>query len=133
MKVNKMATALSLTALLGGISAIQAAPSDHATVGTASFYAERFHGRRTASGERYNMHALTTATVHARYPFGTVLRVTNLNNQRAVQVRVNDRGPLPRGRVLDLSKRAAAELGFLRSGTARVKIEVVEWGGVGHS
>lgn len=127
--MKSLGNALFLMTFLGGIPAVQAAPSDHSTVGTASFYAERFHGRRTASGERYNMHDLTTATVHARYPFGTVLRVTNLSNSRSVELRVNDRGPLPRGRLLDVSKRAATELGFLHRGTARVKVEVVEWGG----
>lgn len=112
-----------------GVQALASTASAHqSTVGTASFYAERFHGRKTASGERYNMHDLTAATVHSRYPLGTILRVTNLRNDRAVEVRVNDRGPLPRGRVLDLSKRAAMELGFLRSGLARVKVEVLRWG-----
>lgn len=127
--IKKLVKALSLTAFLGGVSALQAAPPDHVAVGKASFYAERFHGRRTASGERYNMHDLTAATVHSRYPFGTVLRVTNLRNSRSVKLRVNDRGPLPRGRLIDVSKRAATELGFLHAGTAPVKIEVVEWGG----
>lgn len=127
--MKKFGNPLFLLTFLGSIPAVQAAPADQVTVGKASFYAERFHGRRTASGERYNMNDLTAATAHSRYPFGTVLRVTNLHNSRTVQVRVNDRGPLPHGRVLDLSKRAATDLGFLRSGTARVKIEVVEWGG----
>jgi rare lipoprotein A len=112
-----------------GAQALSSLASAHQTaVGTASFYAERFHGRKTASGERYNMHDLTAATVHSRYPLGSILRVTNLGNDRSVEVRVNDRGPLPRGRVLDLSKRAATELGFLHAGLARVRVEVLRWG-----
>lgn len=115
---------------LAGIPTVKAVAAERVTVGTASFYSERFHGRRTASGERYNMHALTAATVRTHYPLGTVLRVTNLRNQHSVQLRVNDRGPLPRGRLLDVSKRAAQELGFLGAGLARVRVEVLNWGGV---
>lgn len=120
---------LVLNTILASIPAIEAVAAEQVSVGTASFYAERFHGRRTASGERYNMHDLTAATVRTHYPLGTVLRVTNLGNRRSVQLRVNDRGPLPRGRLLDVSKRAATELGFLHAGLARVKVEVLDWGG----
>ena len=98
-------------------------------IGTASYYGPGFHGRRTASGERFNMNGLTAA--HRHYPFGTLLRVTNLRNQRATMVRVNDRGPFHKRRVLDLSRGAAAEIGLTRSGTGPVKIEVVDWGGRG--
>jgi rare lipoprotein A len=120
---------LLLFLLFSGAQALGSLALAHqTTVGTASFYAERFHGRKTASGERYNMHDLTAATVHSRYPLGSILRVTNLGNDRSVDVRINDRGPLPRGRVLDLSKRAATELGFLHAGLARVKVEVLRWG-----
>jgi rare lipoprotein A len=124
-----------LTKLLFGFMFLYGLPQQHAAaaepvaVGTASFYAERFHGRRTASGERYNMHGLTAATGRSHYPLGTVVRVTNLSNQRSIELRVNDRGPLPRGRILDVSKRAATELGFLHAGLARVKVEVLDWGG----
>jgi rare lipoprotein A len=120
--------ALTLLLLLAAQSLVNPAGAHETAVGTASFYAERFHGRKTASGERYNMNDLTAATVHTRYPLGSILRVTNLRNDRAVEVRVNDRGPLPRGRVLDLSKRAAMELGFLHAGLTRVKVEVLRWG-----
>lgn len=120
---------LVLNTFLASIPTAEAVATEQTTVGTASFYAERFHGRRTASGERYNMHDLTAATVRTHYPLGTVLRVTNLGNHRSVELRVNDRGPLPRGRLLDVSKRAAKELGFLRSGLARVKVEVLDRGG----
>jgi rare lipoprotein A len=92
-------------------------------VGTASYYGRRFHGRRTANGETFDMHELTAA--HRRLSFGTVLRVTNLANGHAVMVRVNDRGPYIRGRVLDLSHAAAQRIGMVHSGLARVRIEVV--------
>jgi rare lipoprotein A len=89
--------------------------------GTASFYAARFHGRRTASGERYNHQALTVA--HRTLPFGTLLRVTNERNGRSITVRVNDRGPFIRGRILDLSGAAARRLGV--TGLAPVRIETI--------
>ena len=91
--------------------------------GTASFYARRFQGRVTASGERYDERALTAA--HRTLPFGTRLRITNLENGRSVVVTVTDRGPADRGRVVDLSRHAARQLGFVREGTARVRLDVV--------
>lgn len=128
-KANMFFKFMSLAIVLGTLPSFQANAAERVAVGTASFYAERFHGRRTASGERYNMHDMTAATVHSRYPLGTLLRVTNLGNHRSVELRVNDRGPLPRGRLLDVSKRAAKELGFLTAGLARVRIEVLDLGG----
>ena len=92
--------------------------------GVASWYGEPFHGRRTASGERYDMEALTAA--HRTLPFGTRVRVQNLDNLRQVELRVNDRGPFVRGRIIDVSRRGARELGLLGPGTARVRIVVVE-------
>ncbi|MFW6084436.1 MAG: septal ring lytic transglycosylase RlpA family protein, partial [Gemmatimonadota bacterium] len=83
-----------------------------------------FHGRRTASGEVYDMEAMTAA--HNELPFGSRIRVVNLDNGEETQVRINDRGPFARGRVLDLSRAAAREIGMLGPGTARVRIEVVE-------
>lgn len=87
-------------------------------VGVASWYGNKFHGRRTASGERYNMHAYTAA--HKNLPFGTILRVTNLDNDKSVLVRINDRGPYIRGRIIDLSRAAAQEIGVTLH---KVKIE----------
>lgn len=87
-------------------------------VGVASWYGNKFHGRRTANGERYNMHAYTAA--HKSLPFGTILRVTNLDNDKSILVRVNDRGPYVRGRVIDLSRAAAEEIGV---SLHKVKIE----------
>ncbi len=92
--------------------------------GTASYYSNKFHGRRTASGERFSQNELTA--MHRSLPFGTRLRVTNLANNRSVEVRVNDRGSPRNRRALDLSKRAALELGFLRSGLAQVRYEVLD-------
>jgi len=90
-------------------------------VGLASHYARRFEGRRTASGEPYDERELTGA--HRTLPFGTRVRVTNLDNHRSVVVRINDRGPFRKGRIIDLSRRAAHDLGFLREGMARVRLE----------
>jgi rare lipoprotein A len=94
--------------------------------GTASFYANSLAGRRTASGARYNPRELVAA--HRHLPFGTVLRVTNPANDRSVEVRVIDRGPFTRGRVIDLSRRAAEEIGIIRRGHAPVRIEVLSYG-----
>jgi rare lipoprotein A len=95
-------------------------------VGVASYYSDKFHGRRTANGERYDRDGLTA--MHSRLPFGTIIKVTNLRNQRSVHVRVNDRTRSRHGRLLDLSKRAARELGFVGTGLARVEIEIVRYG-----
>lgn len=92
-------------------------------VGVASFYAHEYDGRRTASGARYDERAMVAA--HPTLPFGTRIRVTNLANGRSVVLRVVDRGPFRRGRVVDVSRRAARELGFLRQGTTRVRVEVL--------
>lgn len=88
--------------------------------GKASFYATRQQGRRTASGERLNNDDLTAA--HRELPFGSRVKVTNLANARSVVVRINDRGPYGRGRIIDVSRKAAEQLGMLRSGTAQVKL-----------
>lgn len=95
-------------------------------IGIASYYNDRFNGRRTANGERYNKHALTAQ--HASLPFGTVLRVTNLKNHRSVHVRINDRAAKRNKRLLDLSKQAAKELDMLRSGIAKVEVEILSVG-----
>lgn len=89
--------------------------------GEASYYGARHHGKRTASGERFDQNALTAA--HRTLPFGTRVKVTNLNNDRSVVVRINDRGPHVRGRLIDLSRRAAEALDMLRSGVAPVRVQ----------
>lgn len=91
--------------------------------GSASWYGPGFHGRRTASGERFNQNAMTAA--HRTLPFGTRIRVTNLRNNRQVIVRVNDRGPYSHGRVLDLSAGAAHAIGLRSAGVGPVRIEVL--------
>lgn len=93
--------------------------------GTASWYGvpDGFHGRRTASGEIFNAHGLSAA--HRTLPFGTRVRVTNLNNGRSVNLTILDRGPFVPGRVIDLSQGAAARIGMISSGTAPVKLEVL--------
>jgi rare lipoprotein A len=90
--------------------------------GEASWYGARYQGRVTASGALFDMNGLTAA--HRRLPFGTLVRVTNLDNQRAVFVRITDRGPYARGRLIDLSRRAAELLGFAELGVARVRVQV---------
>lgn len=94
--------------------------------GVASYYAHDFHGKLTSNGETFDMNALTAA--HRTFPFGTKIRVTNLENNLAVMVRVNDRGPFKEGRMIDLSLGAAKEINLVKTGTARVKLEVLEWG-----
>src|SRR5262245_48278186 len=98
--------------------------------GLASYYGPGFEGRVTASGTRFTINGSTTP--HPSYPFGTVLRVTNVRNGRAVEVRVVDRGPAqgPRaeGVIIDVSYGAAQTLNFLRSGRTRVRVEVLRWG-----
>lgn len=91
-----------------------------------SYYAEDFHGKKTSCGEIYNMYDLTCAS--KELPFDTKLKVTNLANGKSVIVRVNDRGPFVPDRALDLSKAAAVKLDMIKSGTAHVKIEIIELG-----
>jgi rare lipoprotein A len=98
--------------------------SEEPQTGYASYYGKKFHGRRTASGEKYHREKYTAA--HRTYPFGTIVRVTHLQNNREVLVKINDRGPHVRGRIIDVSYIAAQELDILAAGHARVKIEKVE-------
>jgi rare lipoprotein A len=97
------------------------------TDGTASYYGDRFDGRRTASGVRFDKNALTAA--HRTLEFGTRVSVTNKANGRSVEVVINDRGPFVRGRTIDLSKAAAREIGMLGRGVAPVRLEIVDSGG----
>jgi rare lipoprotein A len=113
--------ALALAMATGCATTRPVGPEDLAgQVGLASYYADRFHGRTTASGERYDRRAMTAA--HRQLPFGTKVVVTNLNNGRSVTVRINDRGPFVRGRVIDLSYAAAKQLGMLQAGVVQVRI-----------
>jgi len=92
--------------------------------GLASYYAEPYHGRRTASGEVFDTYAAMTAA-HRTLPFNTVVRVQNTANGKAVEVRINDRGPFIAGRIIDLSVRAARALDMLRAGVVLVKLQIL--------
>ncbi|MGY6551663.1 MAG: septal ring lytic transglycosylase RlpA family protein [Erythrobacter sp.] len=92
--------------------------------GSASYYAAKFHGRPTASGERFDNSALTAA--HRSLPFGSLVRVINPANGKSVTVRINDRGPFTKGRVIDVSRAAAEEIGLVARGHARVELELIE-------
>jgi rare lipoprotein A len=94
--------------------------------GVASYYADDFHGKQAANGEIFDMNAPVAA--HRTFPFGTKIRVTNLDNDRQTIVRVIDRGPFKEGRIIDLSLGAAKQIDLVRTGTAKVRLEVVEWG-----
>jgi rare lipoprotein A len=95
-------------------------------VGLASYYAPRFHGRRTASGEKYSKNRLTAA--HRTLPFGTMVKVTEIKTGKWLIVRINDRGPYARKRIIDLSYAAAKQFGMVKgAGVIKVKIRVVEW------
>jgi rare lipoprotein A len=94
--------------------------------GKASFYADKFEGVFTASGEKYKHNKLTGA--HKTLPFGTKVKITNLENNQSVEVVINDRGPYVEGRIVDLSREAAEQLGFINKGLADVKLEVVDPG-----
>lgn len=112
---------------LSGCSTLQAGKGGnwvgHTEIGQASFYADRYHNQRTASGELYNVDQATAA--HRTLPFGSQVKVTNTRNGKSVVVRVNDRGPFVRGRVIDLSRSAFSSIGDTSAGLLDVKIEVI--------
>jgi rare lipoprotein A len=112
------AIVLTVLALFGLLSQVETGSA--AQTGIASFY---WQGRLTANGERYNPNGISAA--HKTLPFGTLVKVTMLNSGRSIVVRINDRGPFVRGRIIDLSRGAASKLGFISSGVTRVKIDVV--------
>ena len=120
----------SVALILGGCASHSSGPGQSpgqgayaAQQGQAAYYSDAYQGKRTANGERYDRNALTAA--HRSLPFGTRVNVTNLDNGRDVTVRINDRGPFTRGRIIDLSRRAAQQLGMIRSGTAPVRVTVL--------
>jgi rare lipoprotein A len=120
---RRLAQVLAGCMLLAASPALLSMPVSSAD-GFASYYGAGFHGRRTASGERFDQHALTAA--HRTLSFGTKVRVTNARNGNSVVVTVNDRGPFVRGRVIDVSRAAAQRLGMLGAGVAPVRLDVVE-------
>jgi len=114
--------ALSLVLLSADVFA-SAALSVYKSSAVASYYADKYHGRKTSNGEVFNMYDLTAA--HKTLPFNTKVKVTNLSNGKSVVVRINDRGPFVKGREIDLSKAAAVKIGMIKSGTAKVSLEIV--------
>ena len=126
-KVVHTTAKVSKTSVSGQVKKVSYSPvsakAKFASAGVASYYGSGFHGRRTANGERFDMHAMTAA--HRTLPFGTKVKVTNLSNGKSTIVRVNDRGPYVGNRVIDLSVAAAKEIGSTHSGTARVNLEVI--------
>ncbi len=117
----RLLAASALLSLLAGCATGIIDPRGYDETGRASYYGSQHHGNRTASGERFDQHGLSAA--HRQLPFGTRVRVTNLNNDKTVVVRINDRGPHTRGRLIDVSREAAEQLGMLRSGTAPVRVQ----------
>lgn len=125
--MKKIGTLLTLLIALFFTSNVMAKTQvKHRTHGEASYYAEFHHGKKTANGERFNMHAMTAA--HRTLPLGSKIKVTNLSNGKEVVLRVNDRGPYAKNRVLDVSKGAAKKLGMIKTGTAKIRIQVLEVG-----
>lgn len=119
----RFALLLITLALLGGCAS-QTLTGGYSAEGKASYYGAQHHGKKTASGEPFDQNALTAA--HRTLPFGSRVRVTNLRNDKSVVVRINDRGPFTRGRIIDLSKRAAEQVDMLREGVATVRVEQLE-------
>lgn len=129
--VAKSILSVSLLSTCSAVSAKgsthKSSANSHQQIGLASYYSDRYQGRRTASGERYDNTKLTAT--HNNLPFGTRVRVTNLVNHKSVVVRVTDRARHRNGRLMDLSRQAARELGFVEAGTAKVKLEVLNSSG----
>lgn len=112
-----------VAALVAGLSSISGAAVAGDQCGGASWYGPGFHGKKAASGERFNQNAMTAA--HRSLPFGTVVKVVDQRTGKSIQVKINDRGPFHKGRIIDLSKAAASKLGFQNRGTTKVCIERV--------
>ncbi len=115
---------ISVAAVIGAIVVWQVA-GPYYEVGIASWYGPGFQGNYTANGEIYDMNGISAA--HKTLPFGTIVRVVDLDTGRSVVVRINDRGPFIEGRIIDLSKGAAEKLGIVDKGIARVGLRIVRW------
>ena len=126
-KVVHTTVKVSKSSVSGQVKKVSYSPvgakAKFASAGVASYYGPGFHGRRTANGERFDMHAMTAA--HRTLPFGTLVKVTNLSNGKSTVVRVTDRGPYVGNRVIDLSVAAAKQIGSTHSGVAQVSLEIV--------
>lgn len=123
LNTPKITRSSTLIASRSGISMGFAERSISQEFGVASWYGGRFHGKRTADGSRFNTHSFTAA--HKTLPFGSIVRVTNIRNGKICLVKITDRGPFVHGRIIDLSRAAAKEVGILSSGVSRVKVEVL--------
>lgn len=129
--MKSIISVLLLTSVFGYAPMVNASTKHHKSAkvvdmkltGTASWYGIQHHGHKTASGEIFNMNKLTAA--HRTIKLGTMVRVTNLSNGRQTLVKINDRGPYAKGRILDLSKQAAKELDMLKAGEAKVAITII--------
>lgn len=122
--LNKPLTAgiLAILMLLPFAAFAKVTPGDTLS-GKASYYHDSLHGRQTASGEIYNKSAMTAA--HKHLPLGTRVRVTNVKTGKSIKVKINDRGPFIKGRIIDLSRRAATKLGMIEKGVVDVKVEIL--------
>jgi rare lipoprotein A len=122
---NKILTVVVVAILISlPMSASARVKEGHTQKGAASYYHDALHGRKTASGEVYNKRILSAA--HKSLPLGTKVRVTKVSSGKSIVVKINDRGPFVKGRIIDLSRRAAQDLGIIRSGVARVEVEVLK-------
>ena len=123
MRRNTVSAFLAATVLAMGATGFTTADAEAKTCGKASWYGPGFHGRTTANGESYNQNAMTAA--HKGLKFGTKVRVTNQRNGKSVTLRINDRGPFVKGRIIDVSKAAAGKLGMRNAGVAPVCVSIV--------
>lgn len=123
MKPSFVASLLAVILLSAGVEAKAGASVGQTQSGIASYYHDRFQGRKTASGARYNKNALSAA--HKTLPLGTKVEVTDARTGKRVVVRINDRGPFVKGRVIDLSRAAARKIGLIKKGLTRVKVKVL--------
>jgi rare lipoprotein A len=128
LKAAALASAVLIAVTLTGCASMLPKLTSVATQeGFASYYSNDFQGRKTSNGEIFDNSKLTAA--HRTYPFGTLVKVTNLTTNAEVEVRINDRGPVKQERVIDLSFAAAKAIGIDRAGLGKVRLEVVKWGG----
>lgn len=123
MNISKLQDKFFLFLIILFVSCGKDKPEPYTQTGEASYYARMFEGRRTASGATYRKDSLTAA--HPTLPFGTIVKVTNLDNNKEVTVEINDRGPYAKQRIIDLSRSAAEKIDILEEGTAKVELEVL--------
>jgi rare lipoprotein A len=125
--LKRCAALFFLLALMPSFAGCRLVPwGHHVEKGWASWYGNEYQGRSTASGERFDQNAMTAA--HKKLPFQTIVRVKNLKNGRTAVLRINDRGPFIHGRIIDVSKQGARELGMVEAGVVPVRVEVLQWG-----